>query len=117
MVERVPKHIMEGRSSLGKQLTKDRYYQRAKKSVFVAYIAFFLAGSLGAHRFYLGRWKSGLAFFVIVWALLLTSMSPTGSSGIAVLVPLIFLIELTLVYFLTKWTNEKLKCDFDQEMF
>ncbi len=29
-----------------------------------AYMFWFLLGSLGAHRFYVGRWSTGLAFFI-----------------------------------------------------
>lgn len=117
MGDLIPDRVMEGRSSLGKQLTKDRYYQRAKKSVIVAYVWFLFGGMFAAHRFYLGRWKSGIAILALIWFLWLGSFS-RGSAGVAMLMILIILaIELVLVWFLTKWTNEKIKRDFDREVF
>ncbi|MGJ8562060.1 MAG: NINE protein [Alphaproteobacteria bacterium] len=108
---------MANRSSLGKQLTKDRYYLRAKKNVVYAYIWFFFGGAVGAHRFYLGRWKSGLALLFVMQILLLVMFSGTGPGVTIVFVLLILAVELIFVAFLTKWTNQKIKRDLDLEMF
>jgi TM2 domain-containing membrane protein YozV len=50
--------------SLNKEQKKhinDLFHYRKKKKI-TAYILLFLMGSLGVHRFYLGRWKIGLLF-------------------------------------------------------
>jgi len=36
-----------------------------RKSALVAYLLWFFVGMLGAHRFYLGRWVSGLIMLVL----------------------------------------------------
>lgn len=117
MVSRIPERLLANRSSLGKQLTKDRYYLRAKKNVVYAYIWFFFGGAVGAHRFYLGRWKSGLALLVLMWSLIIGSTSQYETYHFLVLALLVMAIELILVAFLTKWTNEKIKRDLDLEVF
>ena len=52
MAKLIPDRVMRGRSSLGRQLTKERYYNRAKKKIMFAYMWFFLGGLFAAHRFY-----------------------------------------------------------------
>lgn len=117
MSDRIPDQIMRGRSSLGKQLTKDRFYQRAKKKVIYTYIWFLIGGAFGAHRFYLGRWKSALAIFAIFWTLFLMPSFQDTTFIASGLLLILLAAELILVPFLTKWTNEKIKQDFDLEIF
>lgn len=40
-------------------------FEAAKKSVGLAYVLWFFVGSIGVHRFYLGRTGSGIAMLVI----------------------------------------------------
>jgi TM2 domain-containing membrane protein YozV len=42
------------------QATRMMRYDAGKTSVGVTYLLWFFLGSLGVHRFYLGRWVSGL---------------------------------------------------------
>ncbi|MCI0183058.1 TM2 domain-containing protein [Sulfoacidibacillus ferrooxidans] len=71
---------------------------RVPKSMILAYILWFFLGSLGVHRFYLGRVKSGLAI------LLLTLL---GSATMGIIIGYIFLgmvgIWLFIDLFLIPW--------------
>jgi TM2 domain-containing membrane protein YozV len=40
-------------------------YDAAKKSIGIAYLLWFFLGSLGIHRFYLGRTGSGVAMLIL----------------------------------------------------
>jgi TM2 domain-containing membrane protein YozV len=44
--------------------TRMMRYDAGKKSVGTAYLLWFFLGGLGVHRFYLGRWVSGLVILV-----------------------------------------------------
>lgn len=44
---------------------KDEYVKRHGKSYFIAYLLFMFFGSLGLHRFYVGKHLSGLCLLIL----------------------------------------------------
>ena len=78
-------------------------YDARKKSAGVAYALWFFLGMLGAHRFYLGRWVSGL----VILLLTVGSLLLTGGLGL-VLPGLWVLVDLFLVGGMVRDWNEKL---------
>ena len=62
-------------------------YDANKKSLVVAYILLFVVGSLGAHRFYLGRTGSAVAMLVITlvsWLLLFVLVGALGLIAVGI---------------------------------
>lgn len=75
---------------------------RRRKKAFIAWLLWFLAGFCGAHRFYLGRFRSGiamlaLALFIAIGFILSLALHIIGPElgvaiGLAILAVLIWLV-------------------------
>jgi TM2 domain-containing membrane protein YozV len=57
-------------------------YDANKKSAVLAYVLWFFFGGLGAHRFYLGRSRSGAAMLAVTLLSLLLSVVVIGVFGL-----------------------------------
>jgi len=60
-------------------------FEAARKSTGLAYVLWFFFGTLGGHRFYLGRTGSGIAMLVIFLISLILTVVYIGFLGLAVL--------------------------------
>ena len=63
------------------ELKNELRYHASKKSVFIAYLLWFFLGTIGAHRFYVGKIPSGiimLVLCVISWVLTLVFVGVIG---------------------------------------
>jgi hypothetical protein len=110
----------------------DTYFAEAKgrarhedRSAFVAYILWLVFGTLFAHRFYLGRWKSAVALIaLLLGAIALLFLAAhyranfvTGAVadapyyawvGISIVVGIVWLIDLFLIPSMVKQCNHQL---------
>ena len=125
---RVDATVVKGRSELGRQLTMERYYNRGFRRVWIAYFWLLMLGGVAAHRFYLRKWKSGIALLLLVWVPTIALIALTSTADpqlnsnndlyktaleIFRYVPAIFLliiiIEIISIPFLTTSANRNLK--------
>ena len=82
-------------------------YDAQKKSVLVAYLLWWFLGSLGAHRFYLGRTGSAVAMLVITLLSIPLMLILIGFVGIAV-VGVWWIVDAFLIPGIAKIHNMKL---------
>lgn len=60
-------------------------FESQRKSALVAYILWFFLGGIAAHRFYLGRIASAVAFLVLLFASILLLFSGVGFIGLLII--------------------------------
>ena len=82
-------------------------YDAQKKSVLVAYLLWWFLGSLGAHRFYLGRTGSAVAMLVITLVSIPLMLILIGFVGIAV-ISVWWIVDAFLIPGIAKIHNMKL---------
>lgn len=82
-------------------------YDANKKTALIAYLLWFFAGYLGAHRFYLGRIISGLVMLVLFLVSCVAIVVLVGFIGLAV-VGLWWLIDGFLIPGMISAANNKL---------
>ncbi|MFO1039925.1 MAG: TM2 domain-containing protein [Geminicoccaceae bacterium] len=85
-------------------------YDANKKSALLAYVLWFFLGLFGVHRFYLGRWMSGLAMLVLHGLSWLTYVILIGWIGFGLL-GLWWLIDALLIPGMTRSYNNRLVDD------
>lgn len=91
--------------------TRMMRYDAAKKSAVVAYLLWFFLGWLGAHRFYLRRYLSGLIMFAL-WAVG-TLLTVVFVGYIVLAVPVfVWLVDLFLIPGMVQRFNEGLATRF-----
>ena len=66
--------------SLDEKMYVESYVENNKKSMLLAYLLWFFLGSFGVHRFYLGRWFTGIML------LILTALTAWWTAGIPTLI-------------------------------
>jgi TM2 domain-containing membrane protein YozV len=82
-------------------------YDANKRSAGIAYLLWFLLGSLGAHRFYLKRYGSGAAILIITLLSIPLSMVGVGMFGFFVVGLWVF-VDLFLIPGMTRDYNNRL---------
>jgi len=82
-------------------------YDANKKTALIAYLLWFFAGYLGAHRFYLGRIVSGLIMLVLFLLSCVGMLILVGFIGLAV-IGLWWLIDGFLIPGMISGANNKL---------
>jgi len=82
-------------------------YDANKKTALIAYLLWFFAGYLGAHRFYLGRTISGLIMLVLFLLSCVGMLILVGFIGLAV-IGLWWLIDGFLIPGMISAANNKL---------
>ncbi|CAD2072002.1 TM2 domain-containing protein [Phocicoccus pinnipedialis] len=85
--------------SLNEKIYVESYVENNKKSMLLAYLLWFFLGMLGIHRFYLGRWISGLIL------LLLTALTSWWTAGIPTIIWLF--IDMFLIIPMVNSTKRK----------
>jgi len=118
MGKHIPDAVLEGRSQLGKELAIERYYKRECKSLFYAYILWFLLSLFAAHRFYLGYWKSGLVYMTVMCAMFILPIIAFSLTAYAQLVMIaLFLFDAVMLPKITRQANLKIRQALELELF
>lgn len=79
-------------------------YEAVKKSTLIAYLLWFFLGSLGAHRFYLG--KNGSAITMLLLSLISSVLSVIGIGYLGFIVIWVWLLaDLFLTYAMVRDYN------------
>lgn len=72
-----------------------------EKSIWIAYLLWFLFGMLGVHRYYMGKIGSGMAqTFLLVCAILGLMWMPIAGALLFVLLLIWYLLDLVLIAFM-----------------
>lgn len=96
-------------SDVQEENIKSMRYDANKKSIVVAYLLWFFVGSLGGHRFYLGRIMSAIILLILTIVCFIITFATLGLGGFVFLVPgLWLLVDLFLVPGITSAQNNQL---------
>ena len=76
--------------------------QTGSKSMLVAYLLWFFLGGFGAHRFYMGRTRSGFGMLGLCVGSLVLTMVVVGFIGLAAL----FVWAIVDAFLIPKWMEQ-----------